>query len=77
MQRVEVVEHAHVKCSLACFIFMTMKINCLIQGETLIILMILWMLLVIRNVTDAVDTCTCENGKKKLHEIDVLDIDLI
>ena len=45
---------------------MTVKINCLILEETLIILMILWVLLVIR-ATDAVDMCTYEkinSGKK-------------
>jgi hypothetical protein len=36
---------------------MAMKINCLIHEETLIILVIVWMMLVIRVVTDAVDIC--------------------
>lgn len=39
---------------------MAMKINCLIQGETLMILMVVWMMLVIRDVTDAGDMCMHE-----------------
>jgi len=40
--------------------FMAMKINCLIQGETLMILMVVGMMLVIRDVTDAVYMCMHE-----------------